>query len=311
MRYQSWFINDFITQMSPYFDEIITLGDLYLLLNKNISHEKELFSPINKSIEFELSQIKHYMSLDIDENNDILLHMDLSFPGLFHNVLYHKRPKKCFCYCHATSLNIMDLFEKDRTSKWLTELGNLLIYDKVFIGTNYHKYKLMGECEEEDWSNLSEKIEVVGLPIPPFETFKEDKIYDIISVARPCPQKVDAELEKCIEDKFGPIVRKECNTWEEYYKFLSQGKILLISANEETFGYPVMEAIMNNTVVLAPDRCSYPELLSSQFIYRSELDLIAKLSLILKNYDRGEFPKLKCFDLCSNFYENIAQIMKA
>ena len=42
-------------------------------------------------------------------------------------------------------------------------------------------------------------------------------------------------IENRVEKDFGKIVRKEFTSWEQYYKFLSEGKILLISSKEDTF----------------------------------------------------------------------------
>ena len=194
-------------------------------------------------------------------------------------------------------MNTGDIFEKDRVSKWLTELGNSKLYDKVFVATKYHADKL----------ELDNTV-IVGLPIPPWPTFKEEKIYDIISVARPTPQKVDFELEEIVSKKFGPIVRKECKTWEEYYKFLSSAKIVLFTGIEETFGYPVMEAILNSSIPLCPNRCSYSELLDDSYLYHNTKDLLELIDNYLSNYNL--VPELKCMDLCKNFYKNICEIIK-
>jgi len=295
LRYQEFFFTEIPNELSKHYDEVIVLGK-GVAPRDGVEYDKKLFSPIDTACQVEIYQMREYMALKL-KGDDTLLHMDLSFPGLFHNILYHKRPMNCYCYCHATSLNTGDLFEWDRNSKWHTELGNSKLYDRIFVGSKYHADKL----------RLA-NTEVVGLPIPPFPTFKEEKIYDIISVARPNPQKVDAELENHVKKLFGPIVRKECKTWEEYYKFLSSAKILLISSIEDTFNYSIMEAILNNTIVLAPNRCSYPELLPSEYIYYDRTNLDLKIKYYLNNYKL--VPELLCLDMCKNFYNNISNIIK-
>ena len=138
--------------------------------------------------------------------------------------------------------------------------------------------------------------------------FKEDKKYDIISVSRPSIQKVNKKLEKEVVRDFGEIKRKNTNSWEQYYKFLSQAKIVLLSGKEETFGYQVLEAIMNCSTPLAPKNFSYPELLSDEYLYSNYEELRVKICQVL-NGTLLSPKKLLCHDLCENFYENIVKEM--
>jgi hypothetical protein len=304
MRYQETWYSEFPKQMKKYFDEVIVLGEYYVEANRAINNrsEKHMFSPIHQAVLLEMDQINDFYNMKLYDD-DILFLADLSFPGFFANVLYHKPIKNAYCYCHATSLNYLDYFEPVRDSKWLTETAHSRLFKKIFIGSYYHFDKLIGmEDNNNDWLNTK----VVGLPIPPYQTFKEEKIYDIISVARSNSQKIDKGIEDRVEKDFGPIIRKEVNTWEEYYKFLSQAKILLITSKEDTFNYSIMEAVMNDTVVLAPNRLAFPELLPREFLYNNYNELKNKIK------DRYLFPldKLKCNDMCENFYENIANEMK-
>jgi len=299
LRYQEFFLSEFFKNFKKHFDEVILIGDDYL---KNSSIVEELnssmFSSIDESIRFEIFQVHDYGTIKLYED-DILFMSDLSFPGFFSNILYHKKPKKCFAYCHATSKNRYDYFSNVRYSKFICETAHSKLYDKIFVGTNYHKNKL-------GWKN----IEIVGLPIPPFKTFKEEKKYDIISVSRPNKQKVNKKIENLVQRDFCDIIRTSSNSWEEYYKFLSQGKILLLTGKEETFGYSVMEAIMNNTYVLAPKDFSYPELLPNDYLYSNYEELKLKIWNILNDKVYSPIDKILNYDLCENFYENIVKIMK-
>ena len=133
---------------------------------------------------------------------------------------------------------------------------------------------------------------------------KEKKIYEIISVSRPSIQKVNKKLEKIVVKEFGEILRKPTKNWEQYYKFLSQANVVLLSGKEETFGYQVMESVMNNTVPLAPNKFSYPELLSNEYLYNNYEELRDK---ILKVF-RGELlppTELQNQNLIDNFYFNL------
>jgi hypothetical protein len=130
------------------------------------------------------------------------------------------------------------------------------------------------------------------------------KEYDIISVSRPSIQKVNKKLEKKVERNFGKIIRKDCNSWSEYYQFLSEAKVVLLSGKEETFGYQVMEAIMNNSTPLAPNKYSYPELLTKDYLYDDYDELRFKIWQVL-NGQLLPPVKLKNQDLCNNFYKNL------
>jgi len=297
-RYPEFWLTEFTKKFKDNFDEVIVLGENYissLLINND--RKQEMFSGINSAIDFELIQISEFMKLKLSNQDSIFL-SDLSFPGLFSNILYHKKPNNCFVYLHATSKNNYDYFSKIKYSKYPCEVAHSKLFKKVFVGSEYHKRKL-------GWNN----IKVLGVPVPPFKVFKKDKKYDIISVSRPSIQKVNKKLEKQVERDFGKITRKNTNSWEEYYKFLSEAKVVLLSGKEETFGYQVLEAITNNSTPLAPNKFSYPELLPKEYLYDDYDDLCMKIWAVL--HDDLEPPeKLLCNDLCENFYENIINEMR-
>lgn len=300
LRYQEFFYDEFPKQFRNYFDEVYVLGREFVIDHGSIRPDTGLFSNLKLSIDLEFFQIQQYLNMKLD-NNDYLLLMDLSYPGFFSNVLYHKQlpiKNNMFCYCHATSLNKGDIFEKVRYSKFQCETSHSKLFNKVFVGSNYHKTKL-------GWKN----IEVVGLPVPPFKTFNEEKIYPVISVARSNSQKITKIIEYNVEKDFCNIQRSNVDNWEDYYKFLSSGKVLLISSKEDTFNYSVMEAIMNKTIVLAPNRCSFPELLSKEYLYNNYEDLKIKLWNCLANKEKPQ-EKLLNQNLCDNFYENVSNIIK-
>lgn len=295
LRYQEWFYIEFPKEFRKHFDEVITLGQSYVSLKGSMEarSDKAMFSPIRDSFVMEHNQINEYQDLKLYDD-DILLLMDLSFPGFFSNVLYHKPTKNAFAYCHATSKNAYDYFAPVRKSKWLVETAHSKLFKKVFVATYYHQYKL-------GWKNT----EVVGLPKPPFRTFNADKKYHIISVSRPCRQKVDNKLEHKIEEYFKTkVYRKECYSWREYYEFLSQGRVLLITTKEDTFGYQALEAIMNNTCVVAPNKFSYPELLPHACLYDSFEDALVKIAI------PEIVTTLSNQDIIDNFYNSIIRIMK-
>jgi len=299
MRYQQWWASEFPKEFRKHYDEVVVLGEKWLSQEKANSFSelfKGMFSPIDISIQFETVQIMEYLSLKLLAE-DVLFLADLSFPGFFANVLYHKHPKKCFAFCHASSKNNYDYFQPVRDSKWQVECGHAKLFDTIFVGSHYHKKKL----------GLYNVI-VSGVPKPPFQTYKEEKIHDIISVSRPNIQKVNKKFEKKIERNFGKIVREDCKTWDQYYKFLSNAKVVLFSGKEDTFSYSILESVMNNSIPIAPNKFSYPELLQKEYLYNNLEEAQQLIWHYLKRPE--EVPKIQCMDLVDNFYKNVVDVMK-
>jgi hypothetical protein len=297
MRYQSWFFTEFPKELRKSFGNVVVIGKKHADSNAVESPDSTMFSPVIQAIEFETHQINEYVSLDVAED-DILLLLDLSFPGLFPTVLYHKRPRHCFAYCHATSLNYLDYFAADRRSKSRVEYGHSRLFRKVFVGSEYHKKKL-------GWNN----VEVIGLPLPPFKTYeKEEKIYNIVSVARPCEQKVTKTVEDAIERKFGPIKRKQCASWLEYYKFIGQSKVSLITSKEDTFNYSIVDAVLNACIPVAPNKLCFPELLPANYLYSCADDLVESILPHCLNR-KLKVPRLLNMDLVTSFYKNLSNII--
>lgn len=301
MRYQEWWYKSFKKRFRDNFDELVILGEMYCEnYDDPIACGSGMFSPIEEAIKLEVIQIEEYSQMNVKED-DIMFVSDISFPGLFLNMLYHKPIKNLFGYCHATSLNNYDYFSPVRKSKFKIELNHSKLFKEIFVGSLYHKNKLA--------NNGIYNTKVLGVPYPSFELFMEPKKYDIISVSRPCIQKVNKKLEKMVERDFGKIHRQQNETWEQYYKFLSEAKVVLISSKEETFGYQVMETIENNSVPLCPRKFSYPELLRDDYLYDDYDELRIKIWQVL-NYELQPPYSLKCLAICNLFYENLIMELK-
>ena len=303
MRYQEWWFDKFPEEFEKAGFYVLTLGEDYAVQLESEMSEPELFSPINKAIDFETMQINEYMDLTL-KDDDILFLADISFPGFFSNVLFHKRVKRMFAFCHATSKNYKDYFAPLRSQKFPIETAHSQLFDAIFIGSDYHDDKLK-------WDNTL----VTRLPYPPFEGVKiNKKSFDIMSASRPNPQKVDALLERNVERRFGKIHRPTTSTWFNYQWNLACSKILLITSFEDTFGYQIVDAVMNDCIPLAPNSCSYPELLPREYLYEDEEELMRKIDYIL-NGNIPEFgvvdvPKLLCHEEMENFYKHIIEVLK-
>lgn len=280
--------------------KVIVLGEDYANSMKHRRGTMSMFSPVHAAIEFECRQIDEFMNLNIQED-DYLFLADLSFPGFFANVLFHKPVKNSFVFCHATSLNNYDYFSDVVDTKFSAETTHSYMFKKVFVGSEYHKNKLF-------WPN----IVVTYLPFPPIFThgayldfnYREN---DIISVSRPSKQKVTVEIEQLVEKKYGEIIRRDVRTWNEYSKFLNNSKVLLITANEETFGYQVVDAIMHGCIPIAKNNFSYPELLPEEYLYQTMDELYERLDNALSG--KLKVPSLLCHDQMVDFYYRIVDEM--
>ena len=304
MRYSEWWYWKLPQMFEDVGYEVITLGKSSIRLFKNKRANLDMFSPVSSAINFEIKQIEEYMLLNI-KKDDVLFLNDLSFPGLFCNILYHKQCTKMFAFCHATSLNKFDYFENVRNSKFLTESGHSVLFDKVFVGSEYHKQKLINGSNLKLWTNTK----VSYLPFPPFKPVVEKlKKYNIISVSRPTPQKVDENLEKVVENHFGPVNRLVSNSWKEYYKNLAMSKILLVTAQEDTFGYQIVDAIINGCIPIARNDLAYPELLPEEYLYNNSKELLERIENVLNG--TLLLPKLKCEKQMKDFYYTIIKEIK-
>lgn len=298
MRYQEWWFTEFPKQFHQAGLDVYVLGSKKANEMKHRRGDMAMFSPINAAIEFECAQIDEYMDLELTDD-DILFVADISFPGFFTNVLFHKRPKRAFAFCHATSKNKFDYFSKVFPSKFNVETEHSRLYEKIFVGSEYHKIKL-------GWKNTI----VTRLPAPPMKIKKYhgNKEFFMSSVARPDDQKRDKDLEEYFNVvRIDEFENEFQGSWDDYFRFLQMSFCLLISAREETFGYQIIDAVMNDCIPLAPDRLCYPEILPEEYIYHDKYDL----DNIRKKVMLAELgvPKLVCQEQIDNFYENIINIM--
>ena len=307
MRYQEWWFWKLPIEFKERGFDVEIIGETAIeeILYRRSS--LEMFSPINQAIELEAAQIKEYMRLEL-RDDDILFWSDISFPGIFGHVLFHKRPKKMFAFCHATALNNLDYYRKVRPEKFPIEASICKLFNKIFVGSKYHQEKLKGRIDN---------TMVTYLPFPPFTNLIPEgvpKTIDIMSASRPTTQKVDEKIEDVVEKSFGKIERPISHSWEEYFRNLSTSRILLITSLEETFGYQVVDAVLNNCIPLARTSFSYPELIPKDYLYTTVDELCHKIDYILNaNVDwvpKVQAPKLLCEEQMLKFYDVICEEMK-
>lgn len=308
MRYQEWWWNQLPQEfIKRGFDQVIILGGDFVEMAKHRRSGFGMFSPIDLAIHMECEQVKEFMDLEL-KDDDVLFLSDLSFPGIFSNVLYHKKCSKMYAFCHATSANNLDYFSKVSYSKFPVECGHADLFDGIFLGSMYHREKLLTESCNNYWHNSL----VTYLPFMPvdFEIPEIEKTIKIMSASRPSTQKVDTTLENQIEHKFDlEIQRPQSSSWFNYYWNLKSSKILLITAFEDTFGYQIVDAIVNGCIPLARNDYAYPELLPREYLYDSPEELEYLIERILE-YDDLPVPELLCKEQMNKFYDVICDEMQ-
>jgi len=307
LRYQEWWYSEFPKEYREHFDDVLVLGQG--IKNTSVQADDGQFAPKDEALEFEMKQLQEYLQLDL-RSDDILLLCDISFPGLFSNILFHKRPNKCFAICHATSKNKYDFFSSDRKAKWKIESGTARLFDKIFVASEYHQRKL-------EWKNT----EVIPFSFPPMHRWAMlggyiptyDRQNHVVSVARKGIQKRNRSLEKEVERKLEIEIKTPSSTdWEDYYDFLANSRVLLITAREETFGYQIVDAFINGCIPVAPRNYSYPELLPDDCLY-NENDVSSLVETVYKAM-HGEihFFETPAMEMSKRlyFFESTAETMK-
>lgn len=293
MRYQEWWYTELPNQYLKWFDVILLGGGI-----QPVDVDSASFSVAEQATRYEASLIAQYMSLKL-RSDDVLLLCDLSYPGLFSHVLWHKKPSKAFAICHASARNRYDIFAPVRRGKFAVETKTAQLFDTVFVASHYHAQKLK-------WPNTM----VVRLPYPPFNAnYSQRSIIEepVVTVARKGKQKRTTRLEKIARRAVGYrdiYLEPNIDSWTKYYWALSRYKFLLSTAKEETFGYQIVDAVLCGTAPIAPNKYAYPELLPRGYLYDTPEELIR----ILQSYP-PPIPKLLCHDDMLRFYENTARRM--
>jgi len=290
LRYQEWWYTELPEHLTEWYDVVILTGEM----ESPIQADKGFFSPLQAAVNHELHQIEQFLTLEL-KSNDTLLLCDVSYPGLFTNILMHKHPKKCYAICHGTSRNRYDYFEPVRSWKWPIETAQSRVFNNVFIASHYHRVKL-------GWKNTI----VQKFPDPPFAPMPSDrKFHAIVSASRATIQKRTVAWEtKLSTDLNIQITNLKPVSWESYYGSLGHSMVLLITSKEETYGYLVVDALLNGCHVVAPRDFSYPEMLPERFLYDGYAEMRSIVEELL--YDPEPVPQWEP----SDFYKNIVNIMK-
>lgn len=203
--------------------------------------------------------------LILDE--DTIFFADLWFPGI--EALQYVRDMtgakfKIEGVLHAGTWDKHDFTYLNGMERWamFIENGWLKFIDKVYLGSAYHKTLIMRERLLGTGSG--DRLKVTGLPFEWREVNQEVKKEKIVVFPhRLDPEKGPDRFDELAEAFGGHggwrfIKTKDiCQTKEEYYQLLGKASIAVSFAEQETFGYAMLEAIANRCMPLVPDKLSY------------------------------------------------------
>lgn len=263
MRYQSWFCETIFKGLREYRKHFTP--DVEVLRYqpaRSLSPTADFFTeilPVATMQELECM----WRCCNILDDGDVILSLDGSLPGVAGIVAAQAKYCKMYSIVHGTSFNTLDIFPKEHQpfEKYL-----LSKYDKLFVASEYHATKL------REQAGLTNVVNLGWLPTNPhIRNFIHRKQYveripgSVCCVARNSKQKRDMNLEARFTEVTGVKVNtpdKPFMYWCEYFDFISRHEFILSTAQEETFGYPIIEAQLLGTKPLCPDAFSYPEVVA-------------------------------------------------
>ena len=201
------------------------------------------------------------------------------------------------------------------------EFAWMQMIDKIFVATAYHKNLILNSHAVDP-----DKIKVTGLPLPfqgneldKFQQIKDDRY--VIFPHRMDPEKNPEEFSDMIgllRQRVGyfPVCMTTTRprTKGEYYTELGKASIAVSMADQETFGYAMLEATALGCVPLVPDRLSYREMYPEELRYKSYSNLYSILCMLLESDQ--ELTRYRCItrDLANRhramYTESIGNMLK-
>jgi hypothetical protein len=264
MRYQSWFCDTLcnsILSVLPEYDPKVQL--LRYHPDRILKPTADFFSEVLPIATMQELECMWRCCNALNSDSDIILSLDGSLPGVAGIVAAQAKQCKMYSIIHGTSFNTLDIFPKEHQS---FERYLLSKYDKLFVASDYHATKL------REQAGLTNVVNLGWLPTNPHirnyihDAPRPERIPgSVCCVARSSKQKRDVELETRFTQATGVKVNtpdRPFKVWYDYFDFIARHEFLLSTAQEETFGYPIIEAQLLGTKPLCPNAFSYPEVVA-------------------------------------------------
>lgn len=274
------------------------------------------FLDVNSTLHYKSIQLQKISKLFFDgkiQNGDIFFVADIEFWGI-ESIKYlavlQNIDIKLYGFCHAGSYTKGDYFAKAESFAKYYECAWGHIFDKIFVGSEYHKKQLI------KLRNISEnKIIVSGNPYNIEEVQNQishkPKKNIILLSNRPDPEKnpnLSLDVFIALKDKLPDWEFKICTSRQQwgrgwiydkarwmakngvleiheglfkidYLSLLQQSKIMVSNSLEENFGYCILESLIFDTIPILPNCCSHIEILNnnSNLLFDDIDDQISKI----------------------------------
>ena len=275
MRYSVWWNAVFPMRMQE-----LMRGVMHVVTPSFMGEAYESFNDTpsfcQKQVDWELDWLCYIHNLNL-RPSDVVLVLDCTTPGLIGSYITTHKPCQFMGFCHGTSFNRMDIFARTRNT---FDIAALRAYDRVLVASEYHRQKLLTQLHQyKEFADhriinthaLPSMIRERGIEIPSLPSFTERR--DICVVDRHSAQKRNMGLLLRVNNKLRAMNLSvqdrhgTCATWNEYLTMLSTYKFLLVTAQEETYGYQVHDAMSVGTIPIVPNDLAYPESVPQQFCY--------------------------------------------
>lgn len=243
------------------------------------------------TIRFKMLQIERLALLyenNIIKDDDIIFISDLWMPGI-ESIAYMNyfcgKDVKIRGILHAGSFTDTD-FVRDM-ERWACLFENIIfdIVDKIYVGSNFIKNDVYLKRLVD-----KSKIEVTPFPLD-YENLSKYKNKNKKNIVVFNGRNVD-EKQPHLFFKMKSILKEEAefiNTQlhnfskKEYYKILSEAKVVISFALQENYGFGINEAVYLGCTPVLPNRLVYPELYNDEFLYNTFDEAVEKVKVFLKN----------------------------
>lgn len=135
-----------------------------------------------------------------------------------------------------------------------------VVTDGLFVKPELSRTVISGQPHNE----LVEKLQ-------PFRGLKKRDL--VLFPHRVAPEKqpdIFRDLAKQMPDVEFVVCQEQNLTKDEYHRLLGEAKVVFSANLQETLGISAMEGILVDTIPMLPDRLSYSEMYSDEFLYPSE-----------------------------------------
>lgn len=292
------------------------------------------FLDINSTVFYKSEQLKRIAQLfhtNQIKPGDKFFVYDIEFWGI-EVIKYlsdlNKIPVELYGFLHAASYTNGDFMQPCEPYAKHFEEGWLTVFDKIFVGSVYHKQQILKSRSVLDGSN---KIVVTGNPYDISEVTDRIKVPkkkdQIILSNRPDFEKrpdltLDVfEILKKDQPEWNFIVTTGRKKWgtgdirdralnlqeqgiitiyegiskDKYFELLAESKIMTGNSMEENFGYCILESLVFNTIPVIENKFSHPELLEydDNLLFNNKAEQILKIksNMSINDSDVNHYAK--------------------